>query len=221
MKTLHSCVYLTTALLLCGCNPLMTASWETLKGSVSGSGSIELTRAQVDAVAYPQILVTTTTSEGVMAMTRRRGDLEFWVASGKQVLMMRDGLVVRSVGLGQGVSLDGTRFNGESPFKRGLQHLPDGYTSSRLIDIYEGYRVGIPVNSRFSRVGIEHIRILDKEYALLRVDEQVDAPVLDFKATNRYWVDPQDGFIIQSEQHLTPRIFLKIAQLRPDRGAVQ
>lgn len=219
MKTLHTCAYLTTALLLCGCNPLMKTSWQTLKESVGGPNSIELTRAQVDALPYPQILVTTTSSEGVMAMTRRRGDLQFWVASGKQVLMMRDGLVVRSIGLG--VSLDGTRFNGESPFKRGLQHLPDGYTSTRWIDIYEGYRVGIAVNSRFNRGGIEHIKILDKEYALLRVDEQVQAPTLDFNATNRYWVDPQDGFIMQSEQHLTPQISLKIAQLRPDRGAIQ
>lgn len=197
----------------------MTGSWETLKASVSGPNSIGLTRAQVDALPYPQILVTTPSSEGVMAMTRRRGDLEFWVASGKQVLMMRDGLVVRSVGMG--VSLDGTRFDGESPFKRGLQHLPDGYTSTRWIDIYEGYHVGIAVTSHFSTGGIERIRILDKEYALLRVDEQVDAPTLDFNATNRYWVDPQDGFIMQSEQHLTPQISLKIAQLRPDRGAAR
>lgn len=219
MKTLHTCAYLTTALLLCGCNPLMTASWQTLKASATGPAPIELTRAGVDAVPYPQILVTTTTSEGVMAMARRRGDLEFWVASGKQVLMMRDGLVVRSVGLG--VSLDGTRFNGESPFKRGLQHLPDGYTSTRWIDIYDGYRVDIAVNSRFSMHDIERISILDKDYALLRIDEQVDAPALDFHATNRYWVDPQDGFIMRSEQHLTPQISLKIVQLRPDRGAVR
>ena len=219
MNTLLTGAVLTTALLLCGCNPLMKASWETFKASADGPESIELTPELINAVPYPQILVTTVTSEGVMAMARRRGDLEFWLASGKQVLMMRDGLVVRSVGLG--VSLDGTRFNGESPFKRGLQHLPDGYTSTRWIDVYEGYRVGIAVNSRFSTLGIEHIRILDKDYALRRIDEQVDAPGLDFRATNRYWVDPRDGFIMQSEQHLTPQIFLKIVQLRPDRGAVR
>jgi len=208
-----------TALLLSGCNSLMSASMQTLKASVSGPDSVELTRAQVEAVPYPQILVTTVSSEGVMAMTRRRGDLEFWVASGNQVLLMRDGLVVRSVGLG--VSLDGTRFNGESPFKRGLQHLPDGYTSTRWIDIYDGYRVGIAVNSRFSTHDVERIRILDKEYTLLRIDEQVDAPDLNFSATNHYWVDPQDGFVMRSEQHLTPQISLKIVQLRPDRGTLR
>lgn len=208
-----------TALLLSGCNSLMSASMQTLKASVSGPDSVELTRAQVEAVPYPQILVTTVSSEGVMAMTRRRGGLEFWVASGNQVLLMRDGLVVRSVGLG--VSLDGTRFNGESPFKRGLQHLPDGYTSTRWIDIYDGYRVGIAVNSRFSTHDVERIRILDKEYTLLRIDEQVDAPDLNFSATNHYWVDPQDGFVMRSEQHLTPQISLKIVQLRPDRGTLR
>ncbi|MGE7966613.1 YjbF family lipoprotein, partial [Pseudomonas sp. NPDC089918] len=31
------------------------------------------------------------------------------------------------------------------------------------------------------------------------------APTLNFHATNRYWVDPQDGFILRSEQHLTPQ----------------
>lgn len=207
------------ALLLCGCNPLMRASWYTLETSVSGPASLNVTRAQVDAVPYPQILVTTASSEGVMAMARRRGDLEFWVASGKQVVMMRDGLVVRTVGLG--VALDGTRFSGESPFKRGLQHLPAGYTSTRWIDVYAGNRIGIAVHSRFSPQGTETLRILDKDYALLRIDEQVDVPTLDFRATNHYWVDPQDGFILRSEQYLTPRLSLKIVQLRPDRGAVR
>ncbi|WP_460147047.1 YjbF family lipoprotein [Pseudomonas sp. H2_H03] len=219
MKTLHTGAVLTTALLLCGCNPLMKASWDTFKASAQGPASLELTPAQVAAVPYPQILVTTVTSEGVMAMARRRGDLQFWLASGNQVLLMRDGLVVRTVGLG--VSLDGTRFDGESPFKRGLQHLHDGHTSTRWIDIYQGYRVDLSVNSRFSRHDIEPIRILNRDYALLRIDEQVAIPDLDFRATNRYWVDPQDGFIMQSEQHLTPQIFLKIVQLRPDREAVR
>jgi len=56
---------------------------------------------------------------------------------------------------------------------------------------------------------------------LLRIDEQVDAPTLNFRATNHYWVDPQDGFIWRSEQHLTPRLALKIVQLRPDREAAR
>ncbi|MGY2288723.1 YjbF family lipoprotein [Pseudomonas sp. SDO528_S397] len=218
MKILPTCAGLTLALLLCGCNPLMRASLDTLKTSVTGGAtSINLTQAQVDAVPYPQILVTTASSEGVMALARREGHLQFWVASGKQVVMMRDGLVVRTVGLG--VALDGTRFDAQLPFKRGLHQVPDGYTSTRWIDLYDGNRIGLAVNSRFRPRGIENVRILDKDYALLRIDEQVEVPALSFRATNRYWVDPQDGFILRSEQHLTPQLSLKIVQVRPDRGA--
>jgi hypothetical protein len=197
----------------------MQASLDTFKASTLGTQPLTVTAAQVEAVPYAQIKVTTDSSDGVMAKLRQQGDLEFWVASGKQVLLMRDGLAVRSVGLS--INLDGTRFDAESPFKGGLQRLPDGYTSTRWIDIYQGSRVGLAVNSRFTRKAIETVTILDKDYALQRIDERIEIPELGFQATNRFWVRPDDGLILQSEQHLTPELFLKIVQLRPDRETAQ
>ena len=192
----------------------MQGSIDTFKAAVLNAEPLQLTAADVAAVPYAQILVTTPSSEGVMAKVRQQGDLQFWVASGKQVLLMRDGLVVRSVGLEP--SLDGTRFDGESPFKRGLQHIADGETSTRWIDMYKGEQVGLAVNSRFRRKGLETVTILGQPHELQRIDEAFEIPALGFSATNRFWVRPDDGLVLQSQQYLTPELALKIVHLRPD-----
>ena len=219
MKTLRNRSCLVACLLLCGCSPLMQGSIDTFKAAVQNAEPLQLTAADVAAVPYAQILVTTPSSEGVMAKLRQQGDLQFWVASGKQVLLIRDGLVVRSVGLEP--SLDGTRFDGESPFKRGLQHVVDGDTSTRWIDIYKGEQVGLAVNSRFRRKGLETVTILNQPNVLQRIDEKFEIPALGFSATNHFWIRPGDGQVMQSEQYLTPELALKIVHLRPDWEATR
>ncbi|PMW96851.1 hypothetical protein C1X59_23990 [Pseudomonas sp. FW215-R2] len=220
MKTLNVGVCLMAALLLCGCNPLMVASVTNLKSAVVGPDDIDVTPAQVAEVNYPQLKLTTPSGSGVLALVREREDLQFWVASGKQVLLLRDGLAVRTIGLGAEGDLDGTRLSDASPFKRGLHNVADGDTSQRWIDLYKGQEVGLIVNSRFTRKSMETLKILNKEYAVLRVDERIDVPAIGLRATNRYWVDPVDGFIVQSEQQLTSQLRVKIVQLTPDRRHV-
>jgi hypothetical protein len=210
-------VCLMAASLLCGCNPLMSASLNNLKAAVVGPDEVEVSATEVAGVNYPQLKLTTPSGSGVLALVREREDLQFWVASGKQVLLLRDGLAVRTVGLGLEGDLDGTRLADDSPFKQGLHHVADGFTTRRWIDLYKGQEVGVIVNSRFSRRATETLEILDKPYSVLRVDEQIDAPAIGLSATNRYWVDPRDGFILQSEQQLTSQLRVKLVQLTPDR----
>ena len=219
MKTLRNRSCLVACLLLCGCSPLMQGSLDTFKAAVQGPVPLELTAADVAAVPYAQILVTTPSSEGVMAKLRQQGDLQYWVASGKQVLLMRNGLVVRTTGLQP--ALDGTRFDGQSPFKRGLHLVADGERSTRWIDMYQVEQVGLAVNSRFVRKGLETVTILDKPYVLQRIDEKFEIPALDFSGTNHFWVRPTDGVILQSEQYVTPGLELRIVHLRPDWEAAQ
>lgn len=217
MNILKVGLCLIAASLLCGCNPLMSASLNNLKAAVVGPDEVDVTPAEVAGVNYPQLKLTTPSGSGVLALVREREDLQFWVASGKQVLLLRDGLAVRSIGLGLEGDLDGTRLSDDSPFKTGLHQVADGFTTRRWIDLYKGQQVGVSVSSRFSRRATQTLEILNKEYTVLRVDEQIDAPAIGLRATNHYWVDPRDGFILQSEQQLTAQLRVKVVQLTPDR----
>ncbi|MNF97324.1 putative lipoprotein GfcB precursor [compost metagenome] len=203
------------AALLSACNPLMTASLDTFKAAVQGPEPLELTREQVDAVPYYQIVITAPTGEAVMALVRQQGDVGFWLASTQQVLLLQDGLAIRSVGFND--NLDGTRFIGESPFRTGLHRIPDGLHSVRELDFAARYQMGVRLESEFEKVGLETVTILDQKQELLRVDEHVRAPGLGFSTVNQYWVDPADGFILMSLQHVTPELPLRIVQVRPLR----
>ena len=147
MNLLKVGVCLMAASLLCGCNPLMSASLNNLKAAVVGPDEVDVTAAEVAGVNYPQLKLTTPSGSGVLALVREREDLQFWVASGKQVLLLRDGLAVRSIGLGLQGDLDGTRLADDSPFKHGLHHVADGFTTRRWIDLYKGQEVGVIVGT--------------------------------------------------------------------------
>lgn len=200
--------------MLCGCSPLMQGSIDTFKATMHDVQPLELTAADVNAVPYAQIQVTTPSSEGVMAKLRQQGDLQFWVASGKQVLLMRDGLVVRTVGLEP--SLDGTRFDNNSPFKDGLQYVVEGQTSTRWVDMYQDNQIGLEISSQFKRKGVENVTIVGQSYAAQRIDEIIEIPALGFSGTNHFWIRREDGQLLKSEQYVTPGLLLKIVHLRPD-----
>ncbi|CDF82548.1 Protein of unknown function (DUF2886) [Pseudomonas knackmussii B13] len=216
MKILRFAALAGAALSLCACNPLMRASWDTMRAAVQGPQPLELNQAQVDALPYYQIKLQTQGGEAVLALVRLQGDLQYWLASSHQVVMMRDGLVVRTTGFAD--NLAGTRLGADSPFHTGLNKVADGQTSERWLDLASGYRYGVPVTSQFRKVGLERVSILERDYELLRVDEEISAPLLGFSATNRYWVDPQDGFVMQSLQQVTPDLQVAITQLRPYKG---
>lgn len=217
------CLQLTTlgvvTVLLSACNPLMTASLDTLRAAFEGPEPLKLTRQQVDATPYYQITIEAPTGEAVMALVRQQEGVGFWMASTRQILMLEDGLAIRSVGFND--NLDGTRFDGESPFKTGLHRIADGLQTRRQLDFTAGYRMGVSLTSRFKKKGLETVHILDRDVELLRVDEEIDMNGLGFNALNQYWVDPADGFIMASVQHLTPELPLRIVQVRPIKPVVQ
>ena len=201
---------------LSACNPLMQGSLDTFGASLRGPASLEVTQAQVDALPYYQIQVTTEYGAAVMALVRVQGKLQYWRANSNQILLMEEGVIVRTFGFPN--DLLGTRLMADSPFSQGLQHVADGQPSERWIDLDSNTQFDVALRGTFHPAGIETVRILERDYPLLRIDESLKSPIAGMSSTNHYWVDPQDGFVVQSRQQVTPDLSVTLTQLRPLRG---
>ena len=150
--------------------------------------------------------------EAILILGSVEGDLEGWYGRQGTAVFLRDGVVVRTVGLPQ--NLDATRWPASDPFAAGLQTLHAPMEDSRVLDWSPGYRYGVGVRGQLIPAGTERVDILGTVHALRRVDERVDDRAAGFKGTNHYWVDPADGFIWKSHQLIAPGLALDLTVLR-------
>lgn len=170
------------------------------------------------ATPYFQLQVNAPGGEAILILARAEHGQLGWYGSGHDIVYTRDGLVVKTVGLPQ--NLDGSAFPAENPFRKGLQHLRTPLEYTRRMDWSPGYRYGVIVNARLEPKGLEDVDILGTVRSLRRVDEALSAPGLGIHMTNRYWIDPADGFIWKSRQYVAPGVPLELIQLQPYQETV-
>jgi len=202
-------------LVLHGCSDLSRSSVDAMKLAVHRRPHVEPTAAEVAAKPYFQLQVTSSVGSAVLILGNVDGSREAWYGTNQVAIFIAHGRVVKTIGLSQ--NLDGVQLPADDPFARGLQTLgaPMNYRLSK--DWSPGYRYGIPVDATLTPAGQEQISILGTTHQVLRVDEQLSAPALHYRAINHYWVDPQDGFIWKCEQQVAPGLTLQLVQLRPYR----
>lgn len=198
-----------------GCTDLSRASVDAVKLAVNGHTLVEPSTAEVAAKPYYQLEATSPQGSAVLILGNLDGHREAWYGTHQTVVFIERGRVVQTVGLS--LNLDGLQLPANDPFVRGLQTLTGPIEYSRSEDWSPGYRYGVHVDARLTPAGSEQITILGTTHQLLRVDEQLSAPAAHYRATNHYWVDPQDGFVWKSEQQVAPGLTLKLLQLRPYR----
>lgn len=198
-----------------GCSDLSRSSISTIRLAMHGKPEINPSAAEVAAKPYYQMLATSPEGSAVLILGNLDGRRQAWYGNHGVVVFIEHGRVVQTTGLIQ--NLDGLQLPADDPFAGGLQKLTAPVTYLAGMDWSPGYRYGVPVETTLTPAGHEQIRILDTTHDVLRVDEQLDAPAMHYRATNHYWVDPRDGFVWKSEQQVAPGLTLQLVQLRPYR----
>ncbi len=201
--------------MLAGCTAVSSSSVDAVKLVVQQHRYHGPTAAEVAARPYYQMEASTREGHAVLILGNIDGAREDWYGSHGVVVFLKYGQIVQTAGLSQ--NLDALHQPADNPFTHGLQHLAGPTDYVRDEDWSPGYRYGVPVHARLVPAGTVHLTILGQTHTVLRVDEHLSAPAAGYRATNHYWVDPNDGFVWKSVQQVAPGLAITLVQLRPYR----
>lgn len=219
LPALRYCTLGLTALacvLLAGCSAVSKGSVETLRLAFHRS-KVAPTAESVSALPYFQMQVNAPTGQAILVLAKVEDGRLGWYGGQHDIVFTRNGVLVKTVGLPQ--NLDSQSLGQGEPFDNGLQNVRGPVDYTRRMDWSPGYRYGIDLRGHIEPRGEETVTILGQPHQLLRYDEQLTVVSTGQRMDNRYWVDPSDGFIWRSQQHVAPGFSLELIQLRPYRGA--
>lgn len=200
MKTFIQRVTLGVAIIgLAGCNSLSRDAVETMRLAISGPESV-ISVDRVNAVDAPVLLAELDGAEALLVAPGAATGRAEWHGL-TEMLLTHHGRLVQSAGLPVDVIAP---LVANDPFLTGLNRVTTGTEVTRLVDYPAQYRTGLRQHARY-RVGrMESITYMGARHQLLRIDEMINMPELGFRATNRYWVEPDTGLVRHSVQHLAP-----------------
>lgn len=196
---------------LAGCTAMDNTSFETL-GLAIGGLEPSISMADVNSVRGPALLVEFGQADALMVLGGLQGGYVRWTGITEH-LTTDHGRLVQSAGLPTDIIAP---LLVDDPFITGLHRLADGLEVSRQVDYPALYQTGLVQTARYQRGPLESLEIMGQKRELQRIDERVEIPVLGYRALNRYWVDPDDGMVYRSVQHVAPNLPpLRLTLLKP------
>ncbi len=191
------------ALFTTGClgNPVLSNAASAIKLATVGHPDPPIKRSVIARLPYATIAARFGKGPRAILVLGRndRGDLH-WISGDRAAIVTRGGRVVKTAGLS--VNLKDVRAMSRDPVAAGLHALSGDATFTRFVDIDRGRLYGVPIDSRFAVVGRRAVVILELPFDTILVRERNVARTLNWSFENAYWVDPEDGFVWKSRQHV-------------------
>jgi len=140
-------------------------------------------------------------SQSMIILAGDAGGRRLWTSkAGIAITTAQDGRIVRTAGFGH--DLGGYESRGDSLGQDGLRTL------RWQADFPELNLHSVSITCQDRQAGNETIVVLGKDIHTRRIDEScttVDSR-LDWSFKNTYWVDPDNGLVWRSTQHVNPKL---------------
>jgi len=181
------------------CNSFSGDALNTMRLAISGPESV-VTVDKVNTLSGPALAARLGAAEAMLVSTGTGTGIVEWYGN-TEMLLTQHGRVIKTAGLPADFIAP---LAANDPFQTGLLSVADGTEVVRIVDYPARYQTGLRQHARYKRGRMETIEYMGKSQELQRVEEYIHMPELGFKATNRYWVEPDTGLVRRSIQHVAP-----------------
>jgi hypothetical protein len=196
--------------MLAGCSSADTGNtnyaqfYQLLKQSVSASfGNVRVTRDQAATIPYASIGYSVDGgNQAMLVLATDAGGEQLWTSPTHVVIVTRDGRIIRTLGLGHDLSGLTLRDKTVPPPAAAVR---GPFASTRLEDFPELGLYGALVSCHARMVGRQKIEVLGQAITTNRVEEACQSRKPDWSFVDTFWVDPDNGLVWRSRQHIHPK----------------
>lgn len=189
------------AVCACGENPLARDLVTAYRYATVGLPGPEITRETVNSLPYASIAARIGRGpRSLLVLWEVNDDVMTWVSADNASILTRHGRIVQTAGLPENIKVTG--FPHPDPISRGIDYVMSGPRDySRLLDVSGARQYGLEIVSTIKVIGPRRINITSIDFETILVEERCRARQISWNYTNRFWLDPADGFVWKSEQH--------------------
>jgi hypothetical protein len=204
--------------LLCGCGSgdSYNQYFDVLSQSVQGIMHVQrISRDTAAGIPYATLGYRVGGSpEALLILATQNGDDLLWTSSAHVTFHTVSGRLQRTVGLEHDLTASNPAGTSALPPPSAALRAP--FSSKRIQDFADINVYSVSVNCIAVARGQETVTILGTRLKTRRVEENCASPALNWRFTDNYWVDPDNGFVWRSRQHIHPKAdVVNIEVLRP------
>lgn len=200
---------------LAGCikSPVVVNAYNVARNEIFGYPDAPLTREQITSIPLATMAARVGRGpQAILVLGRVQGSHQHWISGvDRSVLVLRGGRVVQTYGFPE--DLRETTDLDDDPVNRLLHKIERPVRHIRQMDLERNGRSVVTVDSLLEPVGARRITIRDIEFDTLLVRETNHGRNVQWAFENLYWVDPGDGFVWKSQQHVArsfPPVYFEI-----------
>ena len=181
-----------------------TKTFTAFKALIYGYEDFPITEELVNQIPYASIRMKIGKGPaGLLILESVTNNIYTWVSADNIYIVTKWGRIIRAQGLTNNLT---DIYSSEPSFKEILQSSDLTGENFRYVSLDNPEAFGIRVKVSYTKIGSEGVSILDRTRQLILIEEKIENAYIKWRHTNKYWVDQETGFVMQSFQVIAPNL---------------